>query len=255
MFGKKCSRCDKKVSREFEFCPYCGYELIKKREGGLLDEMDETREIDNLGINGEDIEQLTKDIGRQMGFGFIDSFPFNSIVRRLSKDIEKQFKDIDREIAVKRVKGKEQVIRKDGAEIRKTTFPGGFSVQIKMGGIPQNIPVQLENLQTVKASYSPRKTEKTFGGFSSSKQDKISRLPRREPETRVRRLTDKIIYEISLPGVRSLNNVSVNKLENSMEIKAITKDTAYFKLIPVGLPLKKYSLKDEKLILELSPEQ
>lgn len=252
MFGRKCSRCGKKVSREFEFCPYCGYELIKKRGGGLLDEMDETREIDNFGINGEDIEQLTKDIGREMGFGFIDSFPFDSIVRRLSKDIEKQFKDIDRGMAVKRVKGKEQVIRKDGTEIKKTTFPGGFSVQIKMGGIPQNIPVQFENLQPVRAGYP---SEKTFRGFSSSEQEKIAKLPRREPETRVRRLTDKIIYEISLPGVHSLKNVSVNKLENSIEIKAITKDTAYFKLIPVGLPLKEYSLKDEKLILELSPEQ
>ena len=246
MFGKKCNRCGKKISKEFEFCPHCGYGLVKKRSEGLLDEIEE---MDNLEINSEDIEQLTKDIGRQMGFGFIDAFPFDSIIKRLGKDIEKQFRDIDREFAVKKVNGKEQVIRTDGTEIKKTTFPGGFSVQIRLGGVPESIPIQIRNLQSSK-----RQPVKIIRNLDKSEQEKMSQLPRKEPETKVRRLTDRIIYEMNIPGVKSIKNIAVNKLENSIEIKAVTKNAAYFKLIPVALPLKKYYLKDEKLILELSPE-
>ena len=84
-------------------------------------------------------------------------------------------------------------------------------------------------------------------------QERIARLPREEPETKIRRLTDKIIYEVYIPGVKSLKDVTVNRLENSIEIKAISQDRAYFKLIPVSLHLKRYYLKEEKLILELSP--
>ena len=83
--------------------------------------------------------------------------------------------------------------------------------------------------------------------------EKLAKLPRKEPETKVRRLTDKIIYEINLPGVKSLKNITVNKLENSIEIKAISKDRAYFKLIPIALPLIRYYLKKESLFLELKP--
>ncbi len=40
------------------------------------------------------------------------------------------------------------------------------------------------------------------------------------------------------------------KLENSIEIKAITKDKAYFKIIPLNLPIINYNILKEKLILE-----
>ncbi|MFH0831289.1 MAG: zinc ribbon domain-containing protein [archaeon] len=244
MFGRKCPQCSKKVSKEFEFCPYCG-NVLREENRGLLDDI---KEIESMDINSSDIEDLTRDIGKQMGFGFIDTFPFNTIVKKLSRDIEKQFKDIDREFAAKKTSGKEQVVRENGAEIKKTTFPGGFSVQIKMGGSPESIPVQIRD-------FNVREEHTKDIKFNELNREKISKLPRREPEARVRRLTDKITYEILLPGVKSMRNVSVNKLENSIEIKAITKNEAYFKLIPVALPLKKYYLKKEKLIIELSPEQ
>lgn len=245
MFGRKCSQCGKKVSKEFEFCPYCG-NVLREKEENLLDDIEE---IESMEMDGSDIERLTRDIGKQMGFGFIDTFPFNTIVKKLSKDIEKQFKDIDREFAAKKIGGKEQVVRKNGTEIKKATFPGGFSVQIKMGGSPENAK-QIEDFNVHRKQTGNKEIK-----FNELNREKMSKLPRREPEARVRRLTDRIIYEILLPGVKSMGDISVNKLENSIEIKAITKNKAYFKLIPVALPVKKYYLKDEKLIIELSPEQ
>lgn len=247
MFGKKCRRCNKKLGKGFDFCPYCGFEIAREKDG-LLDEIDEDYESGDL----DDIENLTREIGKSMGFDFIDKFPFNQIVKKLSKDIEKQFKDIDREIAVKKGREREEVTRKDGTEIRKTTFPGGFSIQIRMGGAPEQMPMEI-----LSSSKQPvvRQVVRQPIKLSKKELENLSKLPRKEPETKVRRLTNKIIYEINLPGVKSLKDIMVNKLENSIEIKAISKDRAYFKLIPISLPIKRYYLEDEKLILELKPEE
>lgn len=249
MFGKKCTNCGKRIGKDFDFCPYCGY-VVKKERGGLLDNIEELYAPEEMGMS--DIEQLTRDIGKSLGFDFIDRFPFNHIVKKLGKDIEKQFKDIDKEIAMKKIKGKEEVTRKNGTEIRKTSFPGGFSIQIRIGGaVPEHILPE----PTFPRKQLPAKQFLIYPEKLSKKHGKLATLPRREPETKVRRLTDKIVYEISMPGVKSIKDVTVNKLENSIEIKAVTKDMAYFKLIPISLPLKKYYFEGEKLILELSPEE
>jgi hypothetical protein len=67
-------------------------------------------------------------------------------------------------------------------------------------------------------------------------------------------LTNKIVYEIDLPGVTNVKDVIINRLENSIEVKAFAKDKAYFKLIPLSLPIERYHLKEGKLVLELKPE-
>lgn len=252
MFEKKCPRCRNKVSRKFTYCPFCGFTLSAKEKDGLLDNIEEEFEsFERKGRDFEDIESLTKEIGKSMGFDFIDRFPFNQIVKRLSRDIEKQFKDIDREIATKKAKGREEVTRKDGTEIRKTTFPGGFSIQIRIGGTPTEMPVRI--MQPVSKQPATKQVLTHARELSEKEYEKLAKLPREEPETKVRRLTDKIIYDIHLPGVKSLKNITVNKLENSIEIKAISKDRAYFKLIPISLPLVRYYLRNESLFLELKP--
>ena len=74
---------------------------------------------------------------------------------------------------------------------------------------------------------------------------------KKEPKTNVKRLSNTVIYEINMPGVKSLDDISIVKLENSIEIKAVAKDKAYFKLIPVNLAILDYELERGKLILEL----
>ncbi len=86
--------------------------------------------------------------------------------------------------------------------------------------------------------------------FSKECSKKFSKLTKKEPNTNVRRLSDKVIYEINMPGVKSLKDVSIIKLENSIEIKAVSKDKAYFKLIPINLPIIDYDLSKGTLILE-----
>ena len=88
--------------------------------------------------------------------------------------------------------------------------------------------------------------------FSAKNIKKLSTLPRKEPSTNIRRLSNRVIYEIDLPDVKSEKDVSIIQLENSIEIKAVSKNKAYTKLISLNLPIIDYNFSDEKLILELS---
>ena len=54
-----------------------------------------------------------------------------------------------------------------------------------------------------------------------------------------------------MPGVKSIKEISIRKLEKSIEIRAVSKDKAYSKIIPVNLPILDYELEKGKLILEL----
>ena len=80
----------------------------------------------------------------------------------------------------------------------------------------------------------------------------MAALPKEEPQTTVRRLTDRIVYEIELPGVEK-DNLVITKLHNSIEIKAFSKDKTYFKLLPVSFHILGSKLEEGKLVLELKP--
>ncbi|MBS3079975.1 hypothetical protein J4221_00725 [Candidatus Pacearchaeota archaeon] len=78
-----------------------------------------------------------------------------------------------------------------------------------------------------------------------------STLPKKEPEARLKRLSGRIVYEIPVPGVKSVDDVLINQLENSIEIKALSDNQIYHKNLKVNLPVMRYDLKNEILILEL----
>jgi len=108
--------------------------------------------------------------------------------------------------------------------------------------------IDLDNRKTPEIT---EKKEKKLDNFSKENLKRFSKLPKKEPKTNIRRLSNNVIYEINMPGVKSIRDVSIVKLENSIEIKAVAKDKAYFKLIPVNLPISDYELEKGKLILEL----
>jgi len=51
--------------------------------------------------------------------------------------------------------------------------------------------------------------------------------------------------------VKSVKDVSIAQLENSIEIKALGKGKVFSKMIPINLPIKNYNLSKGKLTLEL----
>jgi hypothetical protein len=76
------------------------------------------------------------------------------------------------------------------------------------------------------------------------------KLPRKEAKTTLKRFKDRVVYELETPGINSLNNVVVNKLENSIEIKIYTEKTVYIKTLAISLPLLSYSIKQDKVLVE-----
>jgi len=87
--------------------------------------------------------------------------------------------------------------------------------------------------------------------FSKENSKKFSNLTKEEPVTHVRRLSDRIVYEIEMKDVKSISDISIVQLENSIEIKAIGKEKSYYKLIQISLPIVDYYFSEDKLILEL----
>lgn len=221
MFGKPCPGCGKKISKKYGFCPYCGFNFEKEQ-----DERD-------YGMLGKD--DNFPDFGIKMPFGF------DKIFSTLMKQMDKQFQQIDKEMGKEFGQEKMPKIKPSGISISISTS-SGESPKIRINGL---------NPQMKIIEGKPEKPVKIVQPEISNEQmKKLAKLPREEAETTVRRLSSKIIYEISLPGVKSLKDVFINRLENSIEIKAFSQDKIYVKLIPINLPILNYNLEEEKLILE-----
>ena len=111
---------------------------------------------------------------------------------------------------------------------------------------PKNIQVTRKPVRQIQNQPTRHQKE-----FSEENLKKISKLPRKEPTTNVKRFADKLIYEIKVPGVKSIEDVSIVQLENSIEVKAISKTKVYSKLIPLSLPIINHKLEKNILVLEL----
>ncbi|MCH8945561.1 MAG: zinc ribbon domain-containing protein [Nanoarchaeota archaeon] len=223
MFGKKgCKKCGERIAKKYLFCPNCGNLLNKKKikeDFGMLGKDDFVNEFENFqsSIFGGAGEKV---LGKML----------KSTMRMLEKEMKKEFK------------------RKNNGNIKnpRTNF------QLFING------ERIDNFQTNRHTHQKIKKQKKEISSNNLPQNhlkKFSKLPKNEPKTNVRRFSDKVIYEINIPGVKSIKDVSIIKLENNIEIKAITKDKAYNKLIPFNFPITDYNFSRGKLILELDSKE
>jgi len=221
MFNKKkCKRCGRKTDEKNSFCPTCGFPLKEP-----------TNEED-WGMLGKN-DFLSPEIGMP---------GFNNLFNSIMKDFGSQFSTIERELRNNLENGPKQ--NKRGISISISTSgnnPPKIRIN-KLNGEPIN---QVEKKTTVK------KRKDVLSSLSEEKSREFLALPQEEPLTQIRRLSNKVIYEIELPGVKSLKDISIMQLEKSIELKAVAKNKAYKKIIPIDFPIQKYKLSKDKLILEL----
>jgi|TARA_Y100000310_G_scaffold135136_1_gene134003 HSP20 family molecular chaperone IbpA len=227
MFKKKdCRKCGERVNSNYLFCPHCGNLTGKKKSSknsGMLGEDDFTNEFENFqesilgGVGGRALGKILE-----------------STISSLMKNVEKEMK-------------KENQMRNQKKIAEPKTnfqlFINGKRVE-NLNDNPltkQKVKIEREDFQEINLPQNDLK------GFSN--------LPKNEPKTNVRRFSDKVIYEINIPGVKSLKDISITKLENNIEIKARTKDKAYNKLIPVNFPIVDYNFSRGKLFLELDSKE
>jgi len=220
MFKKdKCPKCKKNIEEKYSFCPHCGNELEQKEE-------------DDWGMLGRNDDFFSmNDIKLPIGFNSI----FNSLMKNLSKEFDEQLSanHFGEEKKTRKIK-------KDGISISISTFGNG-APKIKV--------TPLGDSQKLKAEKDIVKFKSI--NFTKEKIKEFLSLPREEPRTDIRRLSNRVIYELEMPGVKSIEDVSIIKLENSIEIKAVSKKKAYAKVIQISFPIKDYNLSEGKLILEL----
>jgi len=235
MFKKiKCKKCGEKVSKKNSFCPHCGnylspYKKSKERDWGML---------------GHGEGEIEDELSNSM-FGGFGGKMFGKVLNQTIKMLEKEIQ-----------KGMQESMKQQNQNPGiPPSQKNHFELFINGKRInPENIKVTQKPIQFTENPI--QKTQKENANknkfFPVEKVKIFSELPKKEPKTELRRLPDKIVYEISIPGVKSLDEVSIIKLENSIEIKAISKDKAYSKIIPINLDISSYGLSKGKLVLELT---
>jgi len=173
------------------------------------------KEQDNFGMLGRDdfLPEFEKELnqGFRMPFGL--GKIMNSLVKQLEKELEKDIK-------------------------QNQNFPQGFRIQVSTG------QPKIQQTQKRKIIKQPIK-------ISQEELKRRSKLPKQEAVANIRRLSDRIIYELSVPGVTSGKDVLITKLEDSIEIKAYSKDKCFVKTIPLKVEIIGYYVKDNKLFIEL----
>jgi hypothetical protein len=213
MFKKyNCPNCEEKINKNNSFCPNCGKQL---REKGKK----------NYGMIGKnDSIPGKKQITQGKLFGNLNEKMLNKMLGGAMKMLEKEMQ-----------KGFSENIPNEN-KMPKT------KVKIMFNGKELKIGQEKMQIQEKPKKISlPKRILKDF-----------SKLKKIEPKTNLKRLGDTIIYEINLPKVTSIDNISVIQLENSIEVKAISKENAYSKLISIGLPITNFIFSNEKLILEMT---
>jgi predicted nucleic acid-binding Zn-ribbon protein len=219
LFGKKekkkCANCGSKIEDRFSYCPDCGDSVF-----------DSESEQEDFGLLGKDdyIEQQIDPYGPQT-FGITDKIigsMFNSLMKNLDKQFKNQLREVEKDL--------------DRTEVR--SFPNGVS--IKISG-----PLGQKKLK--QNSQNPKTRE-----IGKDQLRKMNSFPRIEAKTNVKRVGDKVVYELSTPGVSSPEDIFISKLESGYEIKALGTKKIYVNSVPITLPLRGFSIFKNKLVVEFS---
>ncbi|MBN2042328.1 MAG: zinc ribbon domain-containing protein [Candidatus Aenigmarchaeota archaeon] len=154
---------------------------------------------------------------------------FSDVFERVEKEMDQFSKMFDKDFEVFDL----------SPFFRKTPRGNGFSIKITQSN--KNKPkVSVKTFGNVDRKEIEHEVERM--GLNPGKEKGGGQAPVRkefdmgtrvteEPETDVKRMGDKITVEMKLPGVRDAKDIRINSLENSIEVKAIAGNKAYFKIL------------------------
>lgn len=201
-------------------CPECNSGIENKFSycpycgTNLIDKEEELEQFGMLGKDDFTDEELLRSNMSQTNLGVLDKV-FASLMSNLINTMNQQIQDT--------------------AEVK--SYPGG--VRIKIGNVsPKAKRNQVEQQKTSRKA------------LTAEQARKMSEFPRVKAKTAMRRLGDKIIYELSAPGVSSPNDIFLAKLESGYEIKAIGGNKIYINSLPINLPLRGVKLQPDKVLIE-----
>ena len=176
------------------------------------------KDLEDFGLLGKGNHMYGLPLIGGGGFGITDSIAkkilknFMNSIPEIMKNLETQMDDMNPQVK---------------------NLPNG--IQIRVGG-----------------DFRKRKKKSGKRAITQEQVIRMSKLPRVEAKAGVRRYSDKVVYEIKAPGIDSVDDVFVSKLESGYEIKAIGKKKVYVNSIPVNLPLRGYSISEDGLNIEFA---
>ncbi|MBU0898873.1 MAG: zinc ribbon domain-containing protein [Nanoarchaeota archaeon] len=221
MSENKCPRCRAEVEKGWNYCPECGMTFKN-----------------------------------QIGFNIMSDDFFNQIFSRMRKQMKEMDKNFDKDFEVRDLTplfktkpktGSGFTIRisrsnNDKPKVFVKTFGDADNKEVK-----EDINEQLENMG-IKPQEQTLK--KNFWGFKQTKEPKTIE----EPKANITTTPVNVTVEVELPKVKNLDDIEVRDLENSIEIKAVSGDKAYFKILtkPAHFKLKKKDFEKSVLHLEFA---
>lgn len=210
----------KKITKEDMQCAMCNSKINKKYSfcphcgNSLSNPEDEQREFGLLGRQDAQTDEFA-----QQSFAAPATFTdkmLGSLMNSLMKNLDRQFRDIEKN--------------------NQNNIPRG--IQIKIGMSPA---------MPRKKKYSTRQVQ---AQITEKQMQKMSTLPRTAAKTSIKRIGDRVIYELNTPGLVSPNDVFVSKLESGYEIKALSDKKIYVNSLPVNLPIHSFAIDNGKLYVE-----
>lgn len=116
--------------------------------------------------------------------------------------------------------------------------------------LPNGIKISIG--QAPRRKQVPRIIKKTL---TEDQLQRLATLPRKEAKSTIRRLSDKVVYELNTPGVLTTEDIFISKLESGYEVKALGNKNMYVNSLQIGLPLKGISLDKNKVLVEFKTQQ
>ncbi len=253
----KCQRCGKNADKGWEYCPSCGFRLARTERRGSGFRFDNI--FERFDKQMKQMQEMNKTFEKDFEvfdlspmFRDIQKTPINKKTRGFRITMSSGT-GMEPKISVKTFGDEKNDMRKDILE----QLNDEKGIQIPMRSVPEE--------------RKEREKEKRFRfpGFSRSaerpkpvQQEEMSEerseleLPDRteEPKTTVKRIDSRLLVDIDIPGVKSQDRINVRELENSIEVKAIADNKAYFKILtkPPQFRLSSKKFEKGKLHLEFS---
>lgn len=167
-----------------------------------------------LGIDDDSMPNVREELNLPFGM--------NKMVESLVRQLEKQMESMD-------------------FEGMGNGMPRGVKIRVSAGN-PQ--------VRQVMKGNGPSKEVEAYE-ISAEEKDRRMGLQKVEASSKVKRLADRIIYEIEAPGIRTKKDISLTELASGLEVRVYSKDKCYVKVIPFKVEVIEYHVEKDKLFLEL----
>ncbi|MEM5815188.1 MAG: zinc-ribbon domain-containing protein [Candidatus Aenigmatarchaeota archaeon] len=170
---------------------------------------------------------------------FEDFFDFEGIARKIEREVE----EFDKLFKVDFKSPKIKISHPSSFSAISITIHSGTGVKPK---------IEVRTYGDMK-KYEPEIKKKLGIREIEEEEEESYEAPKftEEPEAKIDDLGDRVLVEIKLPGVEKEEDIKIHMLEQSLEVRARTKDKLYFKLIPLKGKIVRKEFSKGKLVLEI----